>query len=418
MSDKNGSDGGCADTTASFVASQAGTTQAMAPESPAGYQDVPQGMAQNIPQEMPQNMQGYAAPQGAGNGGGVFYAEPAQSEAGNTRAVASPEGQAVGTPAAGQPQEVSAQWHEAFHLKPENGYMYQEAQMETPQYIPAMDSVAQAHGFQGSPMVTGQNGYHGSQSPQYVEPAYAAMSQPGMAQTGATRFAAPQTPYQAPAQGPVYAQQTYPGTPQGGQAFMRPMAEPVTPAMMGGQPGYMPAYVPGNPAGFTENMAQTAAFAGAAPVAGPAEHASTNGSGHCKGNCSRHMYGGEETAGMDSAAAAGFNPFSLFGPAGEAFASQFGQFGQSGQFPGQFANQTGAEDPKHLENKYGQLLEIYSDLMQGKTDPAKIMSFLTSTGTYFWKGALVGAVLTLILTNDSVKSTLKECLGAVLPGKE
>lgn len=54
----------------------------------------------------------------------------------------------------------------------------------------------------------------------------------------------------------------------------------------------------------------------------------------------------------------------------------------------------------------GQLLAMCNDLMQGKADPIQIANFLTSSGTHFWKGAIVGAVLTFILTNDGVKSAL------------
>ena len=54
-----------------------------------------------------------------------------------------------------------------------------------------------------------------------------------------------------------------------------------------------------------------------------------------------------------------------------------------------------------------------SDLMAGKTDPAKFFGLLSSTGNLFWKGAIVGALLTFALNNASVKSALGESLSAI-----
>ena len=56
---------------------------------------------------------------------------------------------------------------------------------------------------------------------------------------------------------------------------------------------------------------------------------------------------------------------------------------------------------------------LCSDLMEGKTDPAKFFGLLSGTGNLFWKGAIVGALLTLALNNASVKSALSDSLSAI-----
>ncbi len=58
-------------------------------------------------------------------------------------------------------------------------------------------------------------------------------------------------------------------------------------------------------------------------------------------------------------------------------------------------------NPQH---QYGQMIAMCNDLMQGKADPAKIASFLSAGGAHFWKGAVVGALVTFALKNTSVKS--------------
>jgi hypothetical protein len=76
----------------------------------------------------------------------------------------------------------------------------------------------------------------------------------------------------------------------------------------------------------------------------------------------------------------------------------------------------GGEDPQHLQNRYGQMLAMCNEIMQGKADPVKIASFLTASGTHFWKGAIVGALVTFILTNGSVKSALGDSFSAIFGG--
>lgn len=100
--------------------------------------------------------------------------------------------------------------------------------------------------------------------------------------------------------------------------------------------------------------------------------------------------------------------------------------GQPGAFPGgQMPGYTmpgmapgyGSMDPQHLENRYGQIMAMCNDFMQGKADPVQVMTFLNSTGSNFWKGALIGAAATFLLTNDGVKSALRETFSSLSSGK-
>lgn len=166
------------------------------------------------------------------------------------------------------------------------------------------------------------------------------------------QYAAPQGPQYAAPQGPQYA------APQGPQ-YAAPQG---------------PQYAPQQ----------------GAPYAAPHEHEEGEGKkGHCHGHGGHAQQAQEPQAGF-------------FG---------FPGFGSLGGFAG--AGGSPSEDPKHMEYRYGQMIELCNDLMQGKADPGKIAAFLTSTGAHFWKGAVVGAAVTFLLTNDAVKSALGDTFSAV-----
>lgn len=412
MSDKHESGGGYAEQNAApespqagFYGTEGGRIQVSQPEGyPGAGQSVEKGKEPDTYQGVQQR---YSVQQetpcgGSGAMSGYYDTGP---YAGESVASGGPSTRfSSGMPVSGQPQPVAGQWHDPLHLKQDNGYMYRESQ------IPAQ-APAQTYGQAYGQPYTQAN-------PQ--SPAYPAAGVPC-----ANQYQNPaQTPAQAATQGafPYQGQgctqyppvEGYKGMP----AFTQPMAAGCPAAGM--QPGYAQNIPQNFGPGFDHGSAQafgpmSGGFAGRQPSSGTACQ-TAHGEEHCEESCGHHMCGGDGEAFMNAGMGQGFNPFALFGPAGEAFNSQFGQF--TNQFTGSYANQAGAEDPQHFEKKCGQLFEIYNDMTQGKTDPAKIMNFLTSTGTHFWKGALVGAVLTLVLTNDSVKSTLKECLGAIIPGKE
>ena len=79
-----------------------------------------------------------------------------------------------------------------------------------------------------------------------------------------------------------------------------------------------------------------------------------------------------------------------------------------------FAAQMGMDDPRGLEHRFGQVMELYNDFVQGKTDPTKIMSFLSSSGAHFWKGAAVGAAIALLASNSTVKAAISEAFSTLL----
>ncbi len=72
-----------------------------------------------------------------------------------------------------------------------------------------------------------------------------------------------------------------------------------------------------------------------------------------------------------------------------------------------------SQDAKHLENKYGQLYGMINEAASGNPDISKFMNFFSSTSSDFWKGALVGAGLTLLLTNDTIKGAIAGSVSSV-----
>jgi hypothetical protein len=76
----------------------------------------------------------------------------------------------------------------------------------------------------------------------------------------------------------------------------------------------------------------------------------------------------------------------------------------------------GPGHPKHDAHQYGQFVGLVNELANGNADPSKVMAFLGSLDNQFWKGALVGVSITLLLTNDAIKNaivgTLSNILGA------
>ena len=96
-----------------------------------------------------------------------------------------------------------------------------------------------------------------------------------------------------------------------------------------------------------------------------------------------------------------------FGPAGpENFGPNAG-----GAAPNPFGDQAQANPEYEQSQDY--FMGMCADLMEGKTDPSKFFGLLSGTGNLFWKGAIVGALLTFALNNDSVKSALSESLSAI-----
>lgn len=74
---------------------------------------------------------------------------------------------------------------------------------------------------------------------------------------------------------------------------------------------------------------------------------------------------------------------------------------------------SGQRHPKYDEHKYGQFMGIVNDLVNGNPDMSKMMGFLESCDTQFWKGALIGVTATLLLTNETVKKTIIDSLSGI-----
>jgi len=74
----------------------------------------------------------------------------------------------------------------------------------------------------------------------------------------------------------------------------------------------------------------------------------------------------------------------------------------------------GPGHPKHDQHQYGQFVQLVQDMANGKADPSRIMGFLEGLDAQFWKGALVGVAAVLLLTNDTVKSTMNSSLSGLM----
>lgn len=159
-----------------------------------------------------------------------------------------------------------------------------------------------------------------------------------------------------------------------------------------GQQG-APAWTPEQARAYAAGLAA----AGYAPFAAQGGPQNTAEGGHrCRHGADRGASFENENPGQSGA----FDPF--------GFQAMFGGAAPFGAGAAQHA-----PDPREAERRFGQAMEIYSDFMQGKSDPSKIMDFITSTGAHFWKGAAVGALLALILTNSTVKSTIGEAFSGL-----
>lgn len=189
----------------------------------------------------------------------------------------------------------------------------------------------------------------------------------------------------APPPGPVYCPR-----PQMGSQAGCPLSPPA-----GFQPGYQPA----------PPMGQTGYQAGPQySPQGAAGAGTQTGLTDAGGYMNNTGYGQAYTQAPPS-----------FGfPGGALCGAAFG--GMPGFNPASFSGQAGTPGPGALprdDHHYAQMLEFCNDLMQGKTDPSKIAGLLSGNGSVFWKGAIIGALLTFILTNSSVKSALAESFSAI-----
>jgi hypothetical protein len=73
--------------------------------------------------------------------------------------------------------------------------------------------------------------------------------------------------------------------------------------------------------------------------------------------------------------------------------------------------------PKFQEHRYG-LAGMLTDLAKGNPNWDSMAQWVDSGTGDFWKGALIGAVVALVLTSDTAKGALGNMWTLVLGGKE
>lgn len=73
-----------------------------------------------------------------------------------------------------------------------------------------------------------------------------------------------------------------------------------------------------------------------------------------------------------------------------------------------------AHHPKFEEHKYGQFVEVVNGFINGEPDIPKTVGLLENCDLRFWKGAIVGVVASLILTNKTVQTAVTGTLGGIM----
>ena len=112
--------------------------------------------------------------------------------------------------------------------------------------------------------------------------------------------------------------------------------------------------------------------------------------------------------------------------------------GQTGPYPGAYPG-TGAQGMSgmdgqgsghmgasashiyHDENRFGQVADMVGKFIKGEANTADVVNGLFSLNfrdDQFWKGAIVGVLTAVVLTNDTVKQGLANTFGSVFSPKE
>ncbi len=97
-----------------------------------------------------------------------------------------------------------------------------------------------------------------------------------------------------------------------------------------------------------------------------------------------------------------------------AYANQLAQAAGSAPPPPPHAAE--AHHPKHDEHRYGQMMDMLGRFLNGEADMGDVVNGFFSLdfqNDQFWKGALVGAAATLLLTNENVQKGLAGSLGSI-----
>jgi hypothetical protein len=170
-----------------------------------------------------------------------------------------------------------------------------------------------------------------------------------------------------------------------------------------GQPGYQPppqgmAYAgmePGNAPGMT----------GGGPAGQPGYQVPPQ----------QMAYTGMNPAYGPTMAPPGFQPPPGMGPVGGGPVYQTAP-GYYVPYPGdpQAHAAAGQSPPGFNAENYGRIADVVKDIANGEQpDVDKIAALYSGFDTQFWKGALIGAVLTVLLTSETVKTAVAGTLGGI-----
>jgi hypothetical protein len=126
----------------------------------------------------------------------------------------------------------------------------------------------------------------------------------------------------------------------------------------------------------------------------------------------------------------GFQPppqYMAYGPADPAYvqAQAYGPAQQPGVQPPPQGMAHGPADPAYAQAQgidpadmnaasYGRIADVVNDIANGgQPDVNKIVSLFSGFDTQFWKGALIGALVTVLLTNDTVKGAVSGTMAGI-----
>ncbi|MDL1959423.1 MAG: hypothetical protein LWX01_05335 [Deltaproteobacteria bacterium] len=84
--------------------------------------------------------------------------------------------------------------------------------------------------------------------------------------------------------------------------------------------------------------------------------------------------------------------------------------------PGSATTDGRSHHPKYDAHKYGQMIDTVGRFLNGEANVGEVVNGLFSLNfqdDQFWKGAVVGAVAALLLTNETVQSGLTKTVGTI-----
>ena len=206
-------------------------------------------------------------------------------------------------------------------------------------------------------------------------------------------------PFEAMAGNGGMGQPTYQPPPQG-------MAPP------GMDPAYGPEMAGGGPAGQPGYQVppQQTAYAGmgtapGGPAVPPGYQPPPQGM----------AYAGMNPAYGPTMVPPGYQPPPGMGPMGTGPAYE-GAPGYTVPYPGDPQAHATAEQtsPGFNAEQYGRIADVVKDIANGEQpDVDKIAALYSGFDAQFWKGALIGAVVTVLLTNETVKTAVAGTLGGI-----